>query len=200
MSTPAQRKALERYAGRLQHTLGLDHWSLSVGESYSGGDEEAGMFITNNADAATLHVPELFWTRSPESQRATVLHELLHLHFDRALLDFYAAVRKVLPEWITDGLESTPTRIQERSIERFALAIAPNLPLPKVPGGVPSAAMGTEATSETHAAGGKSVRAMLDGLHLKVVFRASGHKSSEGDGRTAADIERELAAKAAKES
>lgn len=138
MSTPAQRRALARYADGIRHTLGLDHWTLSVGESYSGGDEEAGTFITNDADSATLHVPERFWTRDPETQRATVIHELLHLHFDRALLDFYAAVRKVLPEWITDGLEVVPTRIQERSIERFALAIAPNLPLPNLPAGTPA--------------------------------------------------------------
>jgi hypothetical protein len=32
---------------------------------------------------------------------------------------------------------------------------------------------------------------------FRLVFRARGHKSSEGDGRTAADIEREMAAAAA---
>jgi hypothetical protein len=50
------------------------------------------------------------------------------------------------------------------------------------------------------ASGGKAVRAWLDRLNLQVRFRASGHKSSEGDGRTAADIERELAAMARKDN
>jgi hypothetical protein len=42
-----------------------------------------------------------------------------------------------------------------------------------------------------------AVRKALKGavLELEVVFRAKGHKSSEGDGRTAADIRRELAQK-----
>jgi hypothetical protein len=56
------------------------------------------------------------------------------------------------------------------------------------------------ARTSSAAVGGKNVRALLQGLNLKLVFRASGHKSSDGDGRTAADIERELAAVARKDS
>ena len=40
----------------------------------------------------------------------------------------------------------------------------------------------------------EEVRALLERVAPKVVFRASGRKSSEGDGRTAEDIRRELAA------
>jgi len=53
--------------------------------------------------------------------------------------------------------------------------------------------------STARAEGGKSVRAMLEKLHLQARFRAAGHKSSEGDGRTAADIRREVAQAARKE-
>lgn len=58
--------------------------------------------------------------------------------------------------------------------------------------------MATESQSATRAGGGKSASGhplarLIDGLELR--FRASGHKSSEGDGRTAADIEREIAAR-----
>lgn len=44
-----------------------------------------------------------------------------------------------------------------------------------------------------------NVRDMLRGLNLQVNFRATGRKSSEGDGRTAADIEKELAVGARRE-
>jgi hypothetical protein len=53
----------------------------------------------------------------------------------------------------------------------------------------------TPIRSEIKAKGGKNAfgRALLHELSkLRLVFRASGYKSSEGDGRTAADIEREL--------
>jgi hypothetical protein len=43
-----------------------------------------------------------------------------------------------------------------------------------------------------------SVREALGKVNVKVAFRAKGHKSSEGDGRTAADIRRELAEQAAR--
>lgn len=39
-----------------------------------------------------------------------------------------------------------------------------------------------------------AIRRELGRVPLKLVFRASGRKTSEGDGRTAADIRRELAA------
>lgn len=134
MSTPRQRAALGRYTDRLRHLLGLDHWHLTIA-SASEARSEAGTFIVNDADEAELYVPERFWTHPPDVQRVTVTHELLHLHFDRALLDYDAAVRKVVPDWMADGLEATPRRIQERAIERFAQAVAPNLPLPKLPAG-----------------------------------------------------------------
>lgn len=52
----------------------------------------------------------------------------------------------------------------------------------------------TTSTSSSAARGGKSARSRLGGLGagLTITFRAKGHKSSESDGRTAADIRREL--------
>lgn len=60
----------------------------------------------------------------------------------------------------------------------------------------------TNAQSTARAGGGKQVRALLEGLgrELTLTFRGRGHKSSDGDGRTAADIERELAAQRQKET
>lgn len=55
------------------------------------------------------------------------------------------------------------------------------------------------ATSTTQTAGRKAIRAWLDGQNLEVRFRSTGHKSSDGDGRTAADIKRELAEQARKD-
>lgn len=136
MSTPVQRRALERYCARIQRIFGLEHWTLTVSAS-AEDRSEAGTFIVNNADVAELYVPERFWTHAPEEQRRTVAHELLHLHFDRALLDFYGAVEKIVPEWIVEGIEVTTTRVQERAIERFAVAISSNLPLPNLPSGSP---------------------------------------------------------------
>ena len=54
--------------------------------------------------------------------------------------------------------------------------------------------------THTQATGGKAIRAALGRLELRLTFRANGRKSSDGDGRTAADIRRELALDANKES
>lgn len=54
-----------------------------------------------------------------------------------------------------------------------------------------------KASGGKSASGGIDVRSLLEREigKLQLRFRASGYKSSEGDGRTAADIERELAAR-----
>lgn len=49
-------------------------------------------------------------------------------------------------------------------------------------------------TARSGTVGGKAVRVQLAKLGgLRLTFRATGHKSSDGDGRTAEDIRRALA-------
>jgi hypothetical protein len=134
VSTHAQRRALETYWERIARIFGIEGWVLTVDDASPPDDSEAATFLVNNENTARLHVPEAFWSRTPESQRILVAHEALHLLFDRPLIDFRAAVEKVVPQYLADALEEQAVRQQERAIEQLARSVAHNLPMPKLPG------------------------------------------------------------------
>lgn len=127
--TPARRRSLARYIARTAADLGLRDWTLNFhDEPPSDPDAMASMDSVYGRKIANIYVCSDFDHQPPESQRAAVLHELIHVHF--------AHERQVVSDLI-DGLGSEARTVasdayrlgHEFGVDGLAEAIAHFFPL-----------------------------------------------------------------------
>lgn len=129
--TEDQRADLLSYFADMAVRLGAPGWQLEVAMQPAGADDDASIFIRDDTDKATLHVPPDFFSKPPEQQRRDLTHEALHLVLDRSQKAYQDAIDGLVPAGFEGPLTTTPQRLHERGIESLAQAIAHLLPLPR---------------------------------------------------------------------
>jgi hypothetical protein len=108
----------------VKNTLGLTDWGISIEWHELPDDTFARIDCAHARREATIALGEAYLKSSPESQRETLVHELLHCHF--APGNEY--IDSILPA--TLGAQTYKTFAQahvlfeERAIDAIAVAIA----------------------------------------------------------------------------
>lgn len=133
----AEWQALAEYVDKLRIDLLLGHWEIVVQRDPPESDDtgvdasliDAQVVITSNGYFAKLRVHEDFRQGDPDHQRATILHELLHLHSDKAFSDALDAIEGLAGAQANAVANMLLRRGYERSIEAMAQAIAPKYPV-----------------------------------------------------------------------
>lgn len=132
--TSKQHAAMTEYVRDMAQRLGLGHWRCEVAQPYEHGpdddDSEAQTFVATYTDRFEVFLYEPFWSMTPEEQRRTVVHELMHPHLDRAWTDVLDAAADGIGGTATEALRVRTRHEVERAIERIAWAIAEHFPLP----------------------------------------------------------------------
>lgn len=130
MDKRKRRKALKRigrYGQELQALLRLDHWQIDIDPDLPEG-AKADVNWYESKWRATMRFSDEILRGTPEEQRYTVVHELLHLH-----LRGPALIIKQLRGHMSDvGYSYTDERWEheeELAVDALAQAIAPFLPL-----------------------------------------------------------------------
>lgn len=128
---PAQTQvALERYVAAVADSLRLGGWIIDVVAGDVGDDACAQVDAPYGQRRATVTLGPLFFTQSPQDQRDTVVHELLHLvlmpswQFVEELLDAELPARASRVAWLGYTQQS------EYAVDQLAAVIAPTLALP----------------------------------------------------------------------
>lgn len=125
-------KAAQRYVEKLQPYMRLAHWQIVVHDDPPDGDDcVADISCSPTRTMAALRISDYYITSSPEKQRRSITHELVHclLHqLSEAEQAFLYAVGH--PVW--EHLHRRYEHEEELAVDEVARAIAPFLPLPPV--------------------------------------------------------------------
>lgn len=118
------------YLRAMADALGLKDWDFFVEANDETGPYQATCAIIVGQKRAKLGFPPSFDNLSPSQQRQTVVHELLHSHFDQ-----WKIVINRLSGMLTDRelmlTELAMRDVVEQGIDGVATAIAGWLPLPE---------------------------------------------------------------------
>jgi hypothetical protein len=127
-----QCAALQRWIDEAKPIVRLGHWYIVAkdnppenGDGQVDTDAFAGSYIRDNSDHASVHLGDSFWEESPEEQRETLTHELLHCHLYR--------LHAFIGDRLNKADRATASSMEEIAIEQLSRIIAPLLPLPEIP-------------------------------------------------------------------
>ena len=113
----------EPYVRQIAELMGLSHWTVRVIDRPSG-DDHADVDRINGRYLAIIQFGSAFLRDTPEGQRDTVVHELLHCHL--AMQDYVAW------ENLPDPLKPVFRKANEYAVDLMARAWSALLPLPPV--------------------------------------------------------------------
>jgi hypothetical protein len=127
----AQHKAMQDYIRMVADALLLRDWEIELSRQYAREGSWADSRTAANENHARIRLqhPE-FWAMTPEVQRETIVHEVMHLHTARM---FYVVTR-VKDMLKDDAMIEFATKTFEAELEianhRLARIIAPMMPFP----------------------------------------------------------------------
>jgi len=115
--------------GDITREFGLAGWRIIVHDGTDADDHAAETACVYGRRVAHINLASDFVSYPPEEQRATILHELTHIHFDQTL----TLVNEVLPEAM-GGPAYTAfiagyRQAMEHAVDAIAQAISDKYPL-----------------------------------------------------------------------
>ena len=121
MSDPRKQR-FAPYLRDLADRMGLRDWSLTIGDGPPRSGAEASVYMPYAIRHGKVYLSEEFLDKPADEQRATLAHELLHLHF--------AAMDGIVRDGLPKDLHSAYDRIWEYAVDAIAEGWAKTLPLP----------------------------------------------------------------------
>jgi hypothetical protein len=121
-----------KYARTLADKMELRDWTISTAHRPSVEDANAEVECVYGKKTAIISLSLGFDGRSPEENRTTMVHELIHCHLaalDQHMRDARGNANKA---WVQQ-LESTVNVHQEYAVQALADVISPFMPLPPSP-------------------------------------------------------------------
>ena len=132
-ATKKQRKRLGEYVRAIANELELRDWTITIAhDSPDDSVYAATVECTYGRKSATIKFCENFLTsHSPEQQRATVCHELIHCHFKAIEWAYNNLQSDLSPSLFRMGWQGINDQL-EFGIDAMADAVAKHLPLPSI--------------------------------------------------------------------
>ena len=128
---PKTRRQLANYLRALADQMDLRDWTVRFIHTPCRDDALAECTVIYGRKWVDVEVNRKFLKMSPQDQRATLVHELVHCHFDAVegvMRD--ARQAKALPRRTQALIEQAQHRAIEHGVDAVAEALAPHLPLP----------------------------------------------------------------------
>jgi hypothetical protein len=120
---------LKTYVREIQVRLGRGETDIRIGEHHSDEGTYAQVNPHEQAAEAEIRFSPDFYSDTPQGQRNTVVHEVLHLHFVGVDDVVHAWVDKLAPVDYA-MLKRMMVRQEERIVDFMARIISPFMPLP----------------------------------------------------------------------
>lgn len=119
-----RKQRFYRYLRGLADALALKDWTLDiVSPDPTNTEADASISLVYGRKLATVKLSEDFLDVGPAGQRHTLVHELIHCHFDAAW--------GIAVDALSADAASAFRRMAEHAIDGLADGIAPLLPLPE---------------------------------------------------------------------
>lgn len=119
-----------QWARTCANTLGLSDWEVEIREESLPDDTLGRCFVSRARLHARILIGESFVEASPEEQRATMVHELLHCHYAPLVEIVEETLPALLGKPAYHVFECSHDLALERCLEAQAVAFANLLPLP----------------------------------------------------------------------
>ncbi len=130
--THVERKRFARYVRTMANTLGLRDWTLNLQhDEPDTKDAWASVACVYGRRIANLWFAHGFEDLSPAEQRHTIVHELLHIHFDRVRSLADGTLPGLLGAAAYAAFEAAQREVVEHGVDAVADALASALPLPE---------------------------------------------------------------------
>lgn len=127
---------LDGYLQGLAERLALGGWRVTLSRDPCEPDDraDAKSFLRNAANATTVYLAANFADQPANEQRETLVHELIHAHFNRQdrVVDMY---EDYVPRIVWDTIHKQYRETQDVGIESLAWVIAPYMPPCELPKG-----------------------------------------------------------------
>jgi len=123
--------ALARYVRVVADLFGLRDWEIVLAHNHCDEDTLAETECTYGQRHAVLRFNEKWAEWKPEDLRATVVHELLHVHTELLSELVSDIAQGVLNEQAATVASTSLSYSLERIVDQIAVAIAPFFPLPE---------------------------------------------------------------------
>src|ERR1039458_5728905 len=122
---------LATYVRTVADMLGLKDWVIEVSDEPADEQYDAFISMRECQKHATLYIGHSYWADSPEEQRHTIVHEMLHPHLDQMqrLIERNSEVFGSVPAAILIGQHKVDL---EFATDAIAAAISQHFPLPPV--------------------------------------------------------------------
>lgn len=120
----------QAYVDHLKAFMRLQDWTVTVTDhAPENPDHVASIDPFYGRQVAAICLSRGFTTATPEEQRQTIVHELLHLHTNRTKNVFYRIIEGRTEGWLRLGAEFH-NEATEYTTDIIADILAPFLPLP----------------------------------------------------------------------
>lgn len=124
--TRDQVDALQFYIQDLSRMMNLDNWDIYIGREASAAHTLASVHPVYGRHIAVIAVSKDWWSFTPEIQRNTIVHELIHVIHNRQ-----TEVIRTTP--MSTGLWRTFERETEMMVDHLTIVFASFLPMPPTP-------------------------------------------------------------------
>jgi hypothetical protein len=124
--------SLYAYVRVLANTLGLTDWEIEVDDdaAHLPADTLARVNVPTGRRTARISLGAEYANCTPEDQRNTLVHELLHCHFDTVSDLAERTLRRQLGAAAWDVYEEAQELLLEQAIDAVAVAVGEFLPVP----------------------------------------------------------------------
>lgn len=109
---------------RQADSLGLRDWRIRVSPFDAVKGSDASSFVKDEGDETVIAVGREFLRDDPVEQRATLVHELLHCHFQPLTRLAETLVEAELGKRTEAVIDAAVANLEERTIERLAHPLA----------------------------------------------------------------------------
>lgn len=128
--TELEQADLQAWVDTAKLQLALSDWSITVSRHETGKDTYASTYIQDHGDVAIIALSPECRAMTAEELRATLVHELLHPHFQRVTRLAERLIQGELGTRAEAIIDEAVQITEEQAIDRLAYAIARWLPLP----------------------------------------------------------------------
>lgn len=124
--TPDEADAIQLYIDQLKHLLGLGQWDIFLSLASASDTTNASVHPVYGRRVVPISVNRNWWTYTPETQRNTIVHELLHI-VHNAQTEVIRTAPTSVWQWRTFERET------ELMVDHLAGILDRHLPLPITP-------------------------------------------------------------------
>lgn len=121
---------ISEYVRTVVPILRLNAWNIQIGNNCVLDGAIAEASCADGQQTATINFSELFTRISPEEQRNTVVHELLHIHINRLRSSASSIVDSTYRGKTADTINELLIRDEEYLVDALSRVIDPLVPVP----------------------------------------------------------------------